>query len=87
MWMKERIVENGFVIAPIGEYRNQELMKIERQGDELQPTSLGPVSFGPVDIMESEPEPLTALEIVDLIETLIETCHEMELCGPNVYTH
>ena len=81
-WMKERIVENGFVIAPIGEYRNQELMKIERQGDELQPTSLGPVSFGPVDIIESEPEPLTALEIADLIETLIETCHEMELCGP-----
>ena len=83
MWMKERIVENGFVIAPIGEHRNQELMKIERQGDELHPTSLGPVSFGPVNIIESEPQPLTALEIVDLIETLIETCHEMELCGPN----
>ena len=82
-WMKERIVENGFVIAPIGEYRNQDLMKIERQGNELHPTSLGPVSFGPVDILESEPEPLTALEIVDLIETLIETCHEMDLCGPN----
>ena len=82
-WMKERIVENGFVIAPIGEYRNQELMKIERQGNELQPTSLGPVSFGPVDIVESEPKPLSALEIVDLIETLIETCHDMELCGPD----
>ena len=83
LWMKERIVENGFVIAPIGEHRNQELMKIERQGDELHPTSLGPVSFGPVNIIESEPQPLTALEIVDLIETLIETCQEMELCGPN----
>ena len=83
VWMKERIIENGFVIAPIGEDRNQELMKIERHGNELHPTSLGPVSFGPVDIMESEPKPLTALEIVDLIETLIETCHDMELCGPD----
>ena len=80
-WMEERIVENGFVIAPIGEDINQELMKIERQGDELYPTSLGPVSFGPVDIIESEPKPLTAVEMVDLIETLIETCHEMEMCS------
>ena len=47
----------------------------------MHPTSLGPVSFGPVDIVESEPQPLTALEIADLIETLIETCHEMDLCG------
>ena len=56
-------------------------MKNERQFDALHPTSLGPVSFGPVDIIESEPQPLTALEIADLIETLIETCHEMDLCG------
>ena len=59
----------------------QELMKIERQCGTLEPTSLGPVSFGPVDIIESEPQPLSATEIADLIETLIETCHEMELCG------
>jgi len=81
-WMKERIVEGGFVIAPIGDHHAQELMKNERQFDVLHPTSLGPVSFGPVDILESEPQPLTALEIADLIETLIETCHEMELCEP-----
>jgi hypothetical protein len=56
-------------------------MKIERQFDLLEPTSLGPVSFGPVNILESEPQPLSAIEIADLIETLIETCHEMELCG------
>ena len=80
-WMEERIVEGGFVIAPIGDHHSQELMKNERQFDVLHPTSLGPVSFGPVDIVESEPQPLTALEIADLIETLIETCHEMELCG------
>ena len=80
-WMEERIVEGGFVIAPIGDNHHQELMKNERQFDVLHPTSLGPVSFGPVDIIESEPQPLTALEIADLIETLIETCHEMDLCG------
>ncbi|MEC7483684.1 MAG: hypothetical protein VX998_02725 [Candidatus Thermoplasmatota archaeon] len=80
-WMEERIVEGGFVIAPIGDHHHQELMKNERQFETLHPTSLGPVSFGPVDIAESEPQPLTALEIADLIETLIETCHEMDLCG------
>ena len=80
-WMEERIIEGGFVIAPIGDHHSQELMKIERQFDELHPTTLGPVAFGPVDIVESEPQPLSALEIADLIETLIETCHEMELCG------
>ena len=79
-WMKDRIIEGGFVIAPIGDHHHQELMKVERQLDTLHPTSLGPVSFGPVDIVESEPQPLSALEIADLIETLIETCHEMELC-------
>ncbi len=79
-WMEERISEGGFVIAPIGDVHSQELMKIERQFDDLHPTSLGPVSFGPVDIVESEPQPLSAVEIADLIETLIETCHEMELC-------
>ncbi|MGB1365331.1 MAG: protein-L-isoaspartate O-methyltransferase family protein [Candidatus Poseidoniaceae archaeon] len=80
-WMEDRIVEGGFVIAPIGDHHHQELMKNECQFNALHPTSLGPVSFGPVDIIESEPQPLTALEIADLIETLIETCHEMELCG------
>ncbi len=80
-WMEERIIDGGFVIAPIGDNHHQELMKLERQFDNLHPTSLGPVSFGPVDIVESEPNPLSALEIADLIETLIETCHEMELCG------
>ena len=55
-------------------------MKMERQLGELHPTSLGPVSFGPVEILESEPNPLSAIEIADLIETLIETCHEMEIC-------
>ena len=80
-WMQQRIVEGGFVLAPIGDQHHQELMKIERQLDEFHPTSLGPVSFGPVDIAESEPKPLSAIEIADLIETLIETCHEMEYCG------
>lgn len=80
-WMEERITEGGFVIAPIGDHHSQELMKIERQFNHLEPTSLGPVSFGPVNILESEPQPLSAIEIADLIETLIETCHEMELCG------
>ena len=80
-WMEERMIEGGFVIAPIGDNHNQELMKLEHHFGELHPTSLGPVSFGPVDIVESEPNPLSALEIADLIETLIETCHEMELCG------
>ncbi|MBP66549.1 MAG: hypothetical protein CMA67_04750 [Euryarchaeota archaeon] len=80
-WMEERMIEGGFVIAPIGDQHHQELMKIERQCGTLEPTSLGPVSFGPVDIIESEPQPLSATEIADLIETLIETCHEMELCG------
>ena len=79
-WMQQRITEGGFVLAPIGDKNHQELMKIERQFGDLHPTSLGPVSFGPVDIIESEPKPLTALEIADLIETLIETCHEMEYC-------
>ena len=79
-WMEERIVEGGFVLAPIGDNHHQELMKMERQLGELHPTSLGPVSFGPVDILESEPKPLSAIEIADLLETLIETCHEMELC-------
>ena len=50
-WMEERIVEGGFVIAPIGDHHHQELMKNERQFDALHPTSLGPVSFGPVDIV------------------------------------
>lgn len=80
-WMSERISEGGFVIAPIGDQHHQELMKNERQFGHLEPTPLGPVSFGPVNILESEPQPLSALEIADLIETLIETCHEMELCG------
>ena len=41
-WMEERIVEGGFVIAPIGDHHHQELMKNERQFDALHPTSLGP---------------------------------------------
>ncbi|MDA7846141.1 protein-L-isoaspartate O-methyltransferase [Euryarchaeota archaeon] len=78
-WMTERLVEGGFILAPIGTKASQQLVKIERQGEELMPTELGPVAFGPVDVRNAEPGPMNADELADLLELAIQTCEDLEL--------
>tara|TARA_B100000768_G_scaffold55358_1_gene53881 strand:+ start:2684 stop:3658 length:975 start_codon:yes stop_codon:yes gene_type:complete len=78
-WMTDRLVEGGFILAPIGTKGSQQLVKIERQGEELMPTELGPVAFGPVDVRNAEPGPMNADELADLLELAIQTCEDLEL--------
>ena len=52
-WLSTEIIEGGFAIAPIGKRDSQNLLKLEKQGDEFYDTDLGPVLFGPVDIADS----------------------------------
>jgi len=78
-WMVERMVEGGFVLAPMGPKTSQQLMKMELQEGELMPTDLGPVSFGPVDVRQGEPGPMNADELADMIELTIQTCEDLGL--------
>ena len=83
MWIKERIVDGGFALAPIGNSTGQELQKIEKQDEMLIPTDLGPVAFGPVDIKDSEEKPISPDELADLIELACETAGELGLFEGN----
>jgi protein-L-isoaspartate(D-aspartate) O-methyltransferase len=77
-WINSRISESGFVIAPLGGFTGQKLMKLECQDGELLPTDLGHVSFGPVDISDAGIGPISPNELADILELAVETFQEME---------
>ena len=78
-WIKSRISDGGFVIAPIGNIDSQHLMKIEYQDDKELDTDLGHVCFGPIDVDSAAKTHLHPTELADLIELSIETCEELEI--------
>ena len=78
-WIKSRIEDSGFVIAPIGDIDSQHLMKIELQDDIELETDLGNVCFGPIDVDSTDNNHLHPKELADLIELSIETCEELEI--------
>ena len=82
-WITSRITDGGFIIAPLGLSNNQQLMKIEKQGDELLPTELGPVCFGSIDPSDHQEQEISPAELAELIELSIETCQELDLIQPD----
>lgn len=78
-WINGRIIQSGFVIAPIGGCTGQKLMKLECQDGQLLPTDLGHVCFGPVDISDSEIGPICPNELADILDMAIETFQEIEM--------
>ena len=66
-WLESRIAEGGFTIAPIGGRFSQHLVKRERIQEGWLDTDLGGVLFGPVDIADTEPEPLSAKTLAELL--------------------
>tara|TARA_B110000438_G_scaffold303564_1_gene365651 strand:- start:4183 stop:4716 length:534 start_codon:yes stop_codon:yes gene_type:complete len=59
--------DGGFTVAPIGGRFSQHLVKRERVGENWLDTDLGGVLFGPVDIADTEPEPLSAKSLAELL--------------------
>lgn len=74
-WLIERVVEGGFIIAPIGARVSQRLVKRELQGNWFD-TDLGGVLFGPVDISETETE-ADSIELAGLLEDALEVGEEL----------
>ena len=66
-WLESRMADGGFAVAPIGGRFSQHLMKRERTGNHWLDTNLGGVLFGPVDIADTEPEPLSAKSLAELL--------------------
>ena len=66
-WLESRMIDGGFTVAPIGGRFSQHLVKRERVGDNWLNTDLGGVLFGPVDIADTEPEPLSAKSLAELL--------------------
>ncbi len=81
-WITSRISDGGFVIAPLGLFNNQQLMKIEKQGSDLFPTDLGPVCFGHLSHNKYDEQYIGASELAELIELSIETCQELDIIKP-----
>ena len=78
-WIKSRVSDGGFVIAPLGDIDSQNLMKIEFQDNIELETNLGNVCFGPIDLDSTDNTHLHPKELADLIELSIETCEELEI--------
>lgn len=78
-WITDGLVEGGFVIAPIGDSNSQNLLKLEKQAEELLETNLGPVLFGPVNIEDSIIATPSPEEMAELVEQVVELMGDMNL--------
>ena len=78
-WISSRIAEGGFVIAPLGPENHQQLMKMEKQDNELLPTDLGPVCFGPLSDENIQNQMISPIELADLLQLAIETCQDLDI--------
>ena len=78
-WISARISEGGFVIAPLGPDSHQQLVKMEKQDNELLPTDLGPVCFGPLDDRKEQNQMISPIELADLLQLVIETCQDLDI--------
>ena len=66
-WLESRMADGGFAVAPMGGRFSQHLVKRERAGSNWLDTDLGGVLFGPVDIADTEPEPMSAKTLAELL--------------------
>ena len=78
-WIKSRVSDSGFIIAPIGDLSSQKLIKLENQETTFLETDLGHVCFGPINVDEKIHSNVSPKELADLIELAIETCEELEI--------
>ena len=83
-WLESRMVDGGFTVAPIGGRFSQHLIKRERTGENWLDTDLGGVLFGPVDITETEPEPLSAKSLAELLREAATLGDEIDLFSEEI---
>ncbi len=83
-WIESRMADGGFAIAPMGGRLAQRLVKRERQNEHWYDTDLGGVLFGPVDISETEPEPLSADSLAEILREGIALGDELDLFEPEI---
>ncbi len=83
-WLETRMSEGGFAIAPMGGRFSQRLIKRERVEQSWMDTDLGGVMFGPVDIADSEPEPLAAENLAEMLLECAEISEELGLLDDEI---
>lgn len=83
-WIERRMADGGFAIAPMGGRIAQRLVKRERQNQNWYDTDLGGVLFGPVDISETEPEPLSAESLAEILREGVALGDELDLFEPEI---
>ena len=75
--VEELIMDQGFLLAPIGGPVQQRLVKRENQGGQWLDTDLGGVVFGPMDASLSERSDLDPEYIADHIEDIFHLLDEL----------
>lgn len=85
-WLESRMADGGFAVAPFGGRISQRLLKRERQGSSWFDTDLGGVLFGPIDIADTEPEPLCAESLAELLREGAVLGEEMGLFESEILT-
>ena len=85
-WLSRRISDGGFTVAPMGGRVAQRLIKREKVGPNWLDTDLGGVLFGPVDIAETEPGPLNAARLAELLREGAILGEEIDLFESEILT-
>ncbi|MDP6899282.1 MAG: hypothetical protein QGF94_00395 [Candidatus Thalassarchaeaceae archaeon] len=86
-WLEKRMADGGFAIAPMGGKIAQRLVKRECQSGDWYDTDLGGVLFGPIDISDTEPEPLCASALAEMLREAVILGDELQIFDDEIRTN
>ena len=76
-WLVESLDVGSIIIAPVGNTRRQDLMKLEVTKEGTVSTNLGPVCFGPLDVLDSNISPISPWEFSDILELTVDIMEQL----------
>lgn len=76
-WLIESLEVGAKIIAPVGNTRRQDLMKVEITSQGTVSTNLGPVCFGPLDVLDSSISPISPWEFSDILEVTVDIMEQL----------
>ena len=80
-WILSTIQEGGIIIAPIGNTRRQDLMKLTKTWNGFEEKNLGPVCFGPLDVQDDSISPISPWEFSDILEICLDILEPIGMIG------
>ena len=80
-WILSEIEDGGIILAPLGNTRRQDLIKLTKIGNGFEKKNLGPVCFGPLDVQNDSISPISPWEFSDILEICLDILEQIGHIG------